>query len=73
MKIHVKPAKGLLIRCEKTKHPLPPEGKSVEQSTYWVRRIQCGDVELVGNAETEKAKGDLPEVKKTKEKTKGDE
>lgn len=47
MRIKVKPAEGLKIRDERTKQVLPVEGAAVEHSTYWQRRIQCGDVVLV--------------------------
>ncbi len=30
-----------------TNRPLPDAGHSVVQSTYWVRRLRCGDVEVV--------------------------
>lgn len=30
-----------------TNRPLPDEGQSVVQSSYWVRRLRCGDVEEV--------------------------
>ncbi len=30
-----------------TTRPLPNDGAAVVPSTYWTRRLQCGDVELV--------------------------
>jgi len=72
-KMHIKPAEGLKIRDDKTKQFLPIEGKIVEKSTYWVRRLQCGDVVLVENAKRENAPAaKAPETKKAKAKE-GDE
>ena len=30
-----------------TNRPLPEEGQSVVENTYWFKRLQCGDVEIV--------------------------
>lgn len=54
-KVYVKPAQGLKIRDDKTKQFLPESGKVVELTSYWVRRLQCGDVLLVEDVKTEKA------------------
>ena len=40
----IKPAKGLLIRDPQTREQLPAEGKEVVMNTYWMRRINDGDV-----------------------------
>jgi hypothetical protein len=74
-KLYIRPVTGLLVRDEKTKQILPPEGKLVEQSTYWIRRLKCGDVVLVENVETEKETlGTKSEsVKKSKSQKQGDE
>lgn len=42
----VKPAPGLLVRDPVTKFPLPAEGREVQPTSYWMRRIASGDVEL---------------------------
>ena len=42
----VKPAPGLLVRDPDTKFPLPAEGREVQPTSYWTRRVACGDVEL---------------------------
>lgn len=43
----VKPAAGLLVRDPQTKFPLPAEGREVQPTSYWLRRVASGDVELV--------------------------
>lgn len=46
----VKPAPGLLVRDPVSLRFLPPEGKEVKPSTYWVRRVACGDVLVVSQS-----------------------
>lgn len=41
---YVKPAEGLSIVDPVRRDVLPPEGRHVEASDYWTRRIQDGDV-----------------------------
>lgn len=75
-KLFIKPVEGLLVRDEKTKMILPPEGKEVLHSTYWERRIQCGDVIVVPSVEKKEeiAPEEKPEsVKKSKKEKQGDE
>lgn len=43
----VRPRAGVLVRDPYTLRPLPAEGAEVEQSPYWLRRIDDGDVEQV--------------------------
>lgn len=43
-KIHVVPAQGLKVVDPATNEALPPEGKEVEHTTYWIRRLNDGDV-----------------------------
>lgn len=46
--IKVKPAKeGLKVRNPKNMKFIPAEGLLVEESSYWARRLQDGDVVLV--------------------------
>lgn len=45
--MHVKPKAGLLVRDPVTHAYLPPEGREVEDSAYWHRRLRDGDVELI--------------------------
>lgn len=40
----VKPRQGLLVRDPDTKHPLPPEGAEVPDTSHWRRRLADGDV-----------------------------
>lgn len=42
-KIHIKPAPGLKVRTQKGEF-LPEEGDTVERDSFWVRRINDGDV-----------------------------
>jgi hypothetical protein len=43
--MHVKPAReGLIVLEPSTKQALPPEGKEVPRTTYWLRRLRSGDV-----------------------------
>ena len=42
----VLPAPGRKVRDPITKKHLPAGGKEVPESTYWIRRIRCGDVVL---------------------------
>ena len=46
-RIFIKPAEGLRVKDPNTKEPLPKEGKQVQKSIYWLRRINAGDVLLV--------------------------
>jgi hypothetical protein len=46
-KIILVPRAGYIVRDPETKKPLPAEGMEVERSSYWVRRIQAGDVSVV--------------------------
>jgi hypothetical protein len=48
--IKVKPATGLKIRDPKTLKVIPAAGFVVkEMTTYWARRIACGDVVVIEN------------------------
>lgn len=42
--IFVKPAPGLIVRDPDTREALPPEGKQVPRSIYWIRRLRDRDV-----------------------------
>lgn len=42
--IFVKPAQGLRVVNPATGQPLPAEGEVVENGTYWIRRLDDGDV-----------------------------
>ena len=43
----LKPVAGVKIRDPKTKDFLPEDGKRIEMSTYWNRRIQDGTVMVI--------------------------
>lgn len=43
----VKPKPGLIVRDPDTRQELPPEGRDVPSSTWWMRRLKSGDVVLV--------------------------
>ncbi len=43
----VKPKDGLPVRDPATKRHLPAEGKEVPETSYWLRRLKCGDVVLI--------------------------
>lgn len=43
----VRPAEGLQVRDPATKRLLPSDGKEVPESSYWLRRLKCGDVVLI--------------------------
>lgn len=51
----LKPKEGIIVRDPLTNLPLPSEGKEVNESIYWRRRIQDGDV-IVINKKTESSK-----------------
>jgi hypothetical protein len=44
--LFVVPAQGRTVRDPQTMEILPPEGDTVPKSTYWLRRLQDGDVIL---------------------------
>lgn len=63
-KRHVKPAKpGAIVRYPGHANvalrfqQLPPEGAAVDWTTYWMRRLQFGDVVLVSPSEIRAAAG----------------
>jgi len=45
--VFIKPKEGLVIYDDKTLQVLPSEGKKVEMSVYWRRRIKAGEVIVV--------------------------
>ena len=51
-----KPTERLRVIDPMTTRPLPDEGASVVPSTYWHRRLQCGDVEPVKPASRTRSK-----------------
>lgn len=50
--MRVRPRSGLLIRDPANPAtPLPVRGAEVPKTSYWLRRVQRGDVELVSDFE----------------------
>ena len=45
--IRIKPKAGFQIVDPETRDRLPPEGRTVNDSPYWQRRITDGDVILI--------------------------
>jgi hypothetical protein len=44
--VFVKPAPGLKVRDPITHKHLPESGREVPDNTYWMRRLNAGDVVL---------------------------
>ena len=57
MKKKIKPKKGLKVPFPMTRTFLPEKGEKVVWSSYWVRRLNEGAIELV---EDSKIKKDFP-------------
>jgi hypothetical protein len=53
----VKPAPGLRVRDPISRLHLPEGGAEVPESSYWIRRVQSGDVVRV-EVQPAKSKGD---------------
>jgi hypothetical protein len=45
--IHIRPLKGLRIPHPLSRKELRQTGEWVERTTYWIRRLHQGDVEIV--------------------------
>ena len=46
--IKIKPADGLTVRDPETRRPLARKGEEKPKNGYWMRRLACGDVVIVG-------------------------
>jgi len=46
-KEHLKPVSGLIVRDPRNAEPLPAKGKTVDMTSYWLRRLKEGSVEIV--------------------------
>lgn len=42
--MYLKPAPGLIVRDPNTRQPLPAEGREVQLTDWWARRLRAGDV-----------------------------
>lgn len=40
----LKPVPGLIVRDPNTRQPLPAEGRDVQPTAWWTRRLRAGDV-----------------------------
>lgn len=47
--IKIKPKNGLIV-LKPDGSKLNPAGETVERSSYWIRRLKDGDVEIVAEA-----------------------
>lgn len=57
-KMIIKPNSGLVIRDPETFEILPEEGKPVDMSSFWKRRLLDGDVSIIkSNNSKKKTKG----------------
>lgn len=56
MKIKIKPKDGLSIPMPENGRMLMADGQEVEQSSYWVRRIEEGDVILMSEEKMDEKK-----------------
>lgn len=54
--MRVKPAPGRKVFWPGEHRPLKPDGESVPATTYWQRRLRCGDV-LPMTAQPQKKEG----------------
>lgn len=61
----IRPANNLKIRDPILRDHLPSEGRLVEDSAYWHRRLNDGDVEIV-TAKAKSEESEKPEKGKTK-------
>ncbi len=50
----VRPRAGLIVRDPLTLRALPEEGGTVPRTSFWLRRVFCGDVVLIKEPEQEK-------------------
>ena len=63
--LHLKPKKGLRVLKPGTKTPLASEGETVDDSSFWKRRLAAGEVEIVKEEikEERKRQDGNPEIK----------
>lgn len=52
-KLHIRPAKGFVVRDPETKEELPAEGARVPDTAHWRRRLDEGQVERVDRESSE--------------------
>lgn len=49
--MYLKPARGLIVRDPHTRQPLPAEGREVQLTEWWMRRLRAGDAIEVARSE----------------------
>lgn len=49
-RVWIKPAPGMRVCDPFDFREMPPEGKEVEMSSHWMRRVKDGDCEVVSQA-----------------------
>lgn len=54
--LHLKPVEGLKVIKPGTKTPLAKEGEIVDDSSYWRRRLNAGEVVIVEEQKKEQPK-----------------
>lgn len=59
MSMFIRPKNGILIRDPKTNLYVLPEGKTVENNSFWRRRIKDGDVYVQDVEKEEKPKKEI--------------
>lgn len=62
--LHIRPAKGLTIPDPATGRHLPAQGDTVEDSSYWRRRLREGSVLKTGNAASKAEDATAPAAEK---------
>lgn len=55
-KFTLKPADGKSVRDPRTMKQLAAEGEQKPRSSYWLRRVACGDVVIVEPTKTARGK-----------------
>ena len=56
----IKPVKGMTIINPATMRPLPDEGADVPRNTFWLRRLQDEEIEIVQEKPAKNAKNAKP-------------
>jgi hypothetical protein len=64
--MRVAPRNGKIIIDPATSRPLPSDGDDVPKSSYWIRRLQAGDVISIEEQEAAAAKPRAQRRKRTK-------
>lgn len=68
-KLFVRPAEGRLVRDPISLRPLPAEGDNKPKTSYWLRRIRCGDCTTGPAPKAKKAQDEATPASKPEPKT----